>query len=146
MDRQQSQNGADMLKGFTKYSKRILSSIKHQESGFTLVELLVVVGIIVALASVVVPSVAALSDRGEAGAQTEEFESVQSAMDLMMVDSEVTAMNPSPSISKNNWFTFPNGAGVYPLNGYLRTSPTKFYYCWDASGNITQQHLVAASC
>ena len=109
-------------------------------------ELLVVVGIIVALASVVIPSVSKFANRGEVGAMSEEFESVQSAMDFMMIDSDVTTMNPSPSTAKNNWFTFPNGTGVYPLNGYLRSSPTKFYYCWDASGNITQQHITPGSC
>ena len=143
---QHQQQGAKTLKGLTQYLKRILLSIRRQESGFSLVELLVVVGIIVALASVVIPSVSKFANRGEVGAMSEEFESVQSAMDFMMIDSDVTTMNPSPSTAKNNWFTFPNGAGVYPLNGYLRSSPTNFYYCWDASGNITQQHTVSASC
>lgn len=134
------------MASLAKYSKRISLLITRQNAGFTLVELLVVIGIIVALASVVIPSVASLSNRGEVGAQSEEFDSVQTAMDVMMVDAEVAAINPSPSTSKNNWTTFPNGPGVPSLDGYLRESITAFYYCWDDDGHITQQHAASASC
>ena len=56
------------------------------ERGFTLVELLVIVSIVVALAGAAVPSVAGFSGKGEVGAMAEEINSVQSAMDIMMVE------------------------------------------------------------
>ena len=115
-------------------------------AGFTLVELLVVVGIIVTLAAVVIPSVSQLSGRGKAGAEVQEFEAVQSAMDNLMVDSGVVTVNTGPGTSKNNWTTFPNGDGVPPLETYLRDATTAYYYCWNANGLITDQHLSSSAC
>ena len=116
------------------------------ERGFTLVELLVIVSIVVALAGVVVPSVAGFSDKGEAGAMAEEIGSVQSAMDYMMIDMKVTLVNTSPASSLNSWKTFPNGPNVAALVNYLKAEDTTYYYCWDASGLITDQHLVSSAC
>ena len=117
-----------------------------RDSGFTLVELLVVVGIIVALAAVVIPSISQFAGRGETGAQVQEFDAVQSAMDSLMVDSGVISVNPSPSTSKNTWASFPNGSGVPPLETYLRGGTTAYYYCWDSSGLLTDQRAAANSC
>ena len=115
-------------------------------SGFTLVEFLVVVGIIVALAAVIVPTVSQFSGRGVAGAQLEEFDAIQSAMDNMMVDTGLITINPSPGTSKNDWTTFPNGSGVMPLQGFLRDTTSAHYYCWDSSGLLTDQHITAGAC
>ena len=46
-----------------RYFRGRLRSLKHGDSGFTLVELLVVVGIIVALAAVIIPNVATFAGR-----------------------------------------------------------------------------------
>ncbi len=116
------------------------------EHGFTLVELLVIVSIVVALAGAVVPSVAGFSDKGEVGAMAEEISSVQSAMDIMMIENNVTAVNVSPASSQNSWKTFPNGPSVASLGNYLKAEDTTYFYCWDASGLITDQHLVSSAC
>ena len=113
------------------------------ERGFTLVEMLVIVSIIVALAGVVVPSVAGFSGRGEVGAMAEEIESVQSAMDIMMVDRKVESVNTSPASSQNSWKTFPNGPGTASLDTYLKAQDTAFYYCWDSSGLTTDADQMA---
>lgn len=126
-------------------SKSPTSRIKR-DSGFTLVELLVVVGIIVALAAVAVPSISQFADRGESGAQVQEFDAVQSAMDSLMVDSGVITINPSPGVSKNKWTTFPNGSGVPSLETYIRGSTTAYFYCWDSSGLLTDQHPATNAC
>jgi type II secretory pathway pseudopilin PulG len=111
------------------------------------VELLVVVGIIVALAGVLIPSIAQFSGRGEVGAQVQEFDAVQSAMDNLMVDIGVTNINPAPGISKNDWASFPNGSGVPPLETYLRDESSSFYYyCWNSSGLITDQQELSGAC
>lgn len=117
-----------------------------RNSGFTLVELLVVVAIIVALAGVIIPNVSQFVGRGKAGAQVEEFDTIQSAMDSMMVDVGLITINPSPGVSKNTWKTFPNGSGVSPLDTYLRDSTTAYFYCWDSTGTITDQHNIADTC
>ncbi len=118
----------------------------RSERGFTLVELLVVVSIVVALAGVVTPSVTGLTDRGEVGAMAEEIESVQSAMDIMMIDRKVVSVNTGPASSQNSRKTFPNGPGVASLDPYLKAQDTAFFYCWDSSGLITDQHRVSSTC
>ena len=106
-----------------------------------------VVGIIVALAGVLIPSIAQFSGRGEVGAQVQEFDVVQSAMDNLMVDIGVTNINPAPGISKNDWASFPNGSGVPPLETYLRDESSSFYYyCWNSSGLITDQQELSGAC
>ena len=116
------------------------------ERGFTLVELLVIVPIVVALAGAVVPSVAGFSGKGEVGAMAEEINSVQSAMDIMMVENKVSLVNVSPASSQNSWKTFPNGPSVASLDNYLKAEDTEYFYCWDTSGLVTDQHVVSSAC
>ncbi|MDA0770664.1 MAG: type II secretion system protein [Chloroflexi bacterium] len=117
-----------------------------RNSGFSLVELLVVVGIIVAMAAVIIPAVSQFAGRGDTGAQVEEFDAIQSAMDNMIVDTGLITINPSPSNSKNDWTSFPSGPGVPALENYLRDTVSAHYYCWDSSGQITDQHATAGAC
>jgi len=116
------------------------------ERGFTLVELLVIVSIVVALAGAAVPSVAGFSGKGEVGAMAEEINSVQSAMDIMMIENKVIAVNTSPATSQNSWKTFPNGPSVASLDNYLKAEDTEYFYCWDTSGLVTDQHVVSPAC
>ena len=129
-----------------KHSPELRQTTSRRESGFTLVELLVVVGIIVALAAVLIPVVSQFTGRGEDGAQVKEFDAIQSAMDNLMVDAGVITINPSPSTSKNLWTNFPTGSGVPPLETYLRDTTTAYYYCWASDGLITDQHVAAGAC
>ena len=73
--------------------KKTLGRGSEDQKGFTLIELLVVVGIIVALAAVIVPMVIQFSGRGDAGAATAEWDSIQSAIDTMMADNTLTAVS-----------------------------------------------------
>ena len=116
------------------------------ERGFTLVELLVIVSIVVALAGAVVPSVAGFSGKGEVGAMAEEINSVQSAMDIMMVENKVSLVNVNPASSQNSWKAFPNGPSVASLDNYLNAEDTEYFYCWDTSGLVTDQHVVSSAC
>ena len=60
--------------------------IKSEQKGFTLVELLVVVAIIVALAAIVVPMTVRFASKGQEGASAGELDTVQTAMDAAMAD------------------------------------------------------------
>ncbi len=127
-----------------RYFRGRLRSLRHGDSGFTLVELLVVVGIIVALAAVIIPNVASFANRGEQGAEDAEMDNVQAAMDTMMADKNVAAVDASASADQTNvWSALPTGTGVDPLFGaaisYLRAATTVYYYCWNATGLITSQ-------
>ena len=106
----------------------------------TSVKPLVVVGIIISLAGVIIPSIAQFSVRGEAGTQIQEFDAIQSAMANLMVNTGIANINSAPGISKNNWASFPNGSGIPPLGTYLRDDSSSYYYCWTSNGLITDQH------
>ena len=124
----------------------VLKGIKGQK-GFTLVELLVVVGIIVALSAVIVPSVAQFANRGDTGAQSAEMDSVQAALDTLMADNGLltVADRVSPATSASDFSAIDFGGGAL-LSTYLRNSTTTYFYCWNASGLVTQQDVASATC
>ena len=72
--------------------KRLMSGLRHENKGFTLVELLVVIGIIGALSAVVVPNVGSFLDHGKTGAMQTEFHNVQLAMHAGMIDNNLTSI------------------------------------------------------
>ena len=134
------------MKSVTRRVSKIQSSRLHRESGFTLVELIIVVSIIVSIGGVIFPSVTQFMGEGEIGAAVEEFDSVQTALDLMIADTLTLVINPSPGVSKKDWSTFPNGPGITALENYLRAGTTDYFYCWDDTALITAQHEESQAC
>ena len=130
-----------------RYLRGRLRSLRSGDSGFTLVELLVVVGIIVALAAVIIPNVASFADRGEKGAKLAEFDNIQAAMDAMMADKSlivVTRNNLAGGDTANNaWTATPTEGPLFPA--YLRQTPTTYAYCWDTTGLIVEQVLATTT-
>ena len=121
---------------------RLLGKLPGNRSGFTLVEMLVVVAIIVALAAVIVPTVTVLLGRGESAAREAETVAVQTAIDTMMTDKLWTEVKPSAgptrdfSATGGNDFSI-DASGVY-LETYIREPLTAFCYMWDADGLAAQ--------
>ncbi len=74
------------MRGFI--TKRLGSHVKDQQ-GFTLIEMLVVIGIIGALAAVIVPLVIQFSGDGAQASYDAEWDAVQTTIDIMMSDNEM---------------------------------------------------------
>lgn len=126
------------------FIKKAMGRFSRQEAGFTLIELLVVVGIIVALAAITVPLVTKFAGKGDEGALDAETETIRTAMNAMMADKGIMAVtaNDKSTISngQNTWTALPAGTGAATLDGYLKKSKTKFFYCWDSKGNVYAQN------
>lgn len=108
------------------------------QRGFTLVELVVVLGIMAALAAVVVPVVARFAGRGDTEANKTEKQTVQAAFDLYMSDNAKTSITGSAT-STNAWSTVDPGSvskNMYPT--YMRQATTKCSYTWVADGTVTR--------
>ena len=105
----------------------------RKERGFTLVELLVVIGIIAALAAVVIPNVSQFVGRGDAAANTTEAQTVQAAVDLLMADTGAVAI-AAQAVATDNMLT--STPQLSP--DYIRTTNTKCTYTWTTGGVVTQ--------
>ena len=125
-------------------SKRLPRFVKR-ESGFTLVELLVVVAIIIALAAVIIPSVAAFSGKGEEGAKAAERDNIQTAIDTYMADQGLTVVVANIAALDTSEEDFSTATGTLDLEtgGYLRQYTLTYFYCWDTAGLVTNQDTAA---
>ena len=120
-----------------------LGWIRGNRLGFTLVEMLVVVAIIVALAAVIVPTVTVLLDQGEEGAQEAELSSLQAAMDALMASNGVPAVTAggtlgAPISDLVGDLVGDGTANDNSLNNYFRETTSTYCYHWDTDGLLIQ--------
>ncbi len=114
----------------------------RRQRGFTLIELLVVIGILAALAAVAIPTYARFFGQGEAEANATELTLIQDAMDAMMADNWISAVNSGPASGRNDFEKWPKGPGTEPLypnflrNRGRKDNPTRCTYTWNKIGRI----------
>jgi len=123
--------------------KKLVSRIAKGQGGFTLIEMIVVVGIIAVLAAVIVPNIGKFIGSGETGAKNAEWESVQTAMNAMMADVAITTVTASAGgVARTNaWSSLPVNGGpeTTALVGYLQSASTVYNYCWGNNGQLSSQ-------
>lgn len=114
-----------------------------RQRGFTLVEILIAVGILAILAAVAVPTVAKFMSRSETKAASAELSNIQTAMDSMMsdrsVDTVTAVTQPNATCAMGG---FPDA--TYKLNGdatfgdYIRQATTRYKYYTATDGEVSQ--------
>ncbi len=129
--------------------KNRLGWVGKNRRGFTLIEMLVVVGIIVALAAIIVPLVISFAGSGEQAAQAGEVETAQTAIQSLMVDNDlfvVTASTSGVGGEKIN-STGTQFNATINIQPYMDQPATQYCYRWGTDGRITFQYdLVAGAC
>ena len=130
--------------------RKMMTGLVKNEKGFTLIEMIVVVGIIAVLAAVIVPNMGKFIGQGESGAKSAEMDAVQTAMHAMMADKAITAVNAynlsTTSSASNTWTGLPAGTDAVALNSYLQADNTKYFYCYDGAGALVEQFETAVAC
>jgi prepilin-type N-terminal cleavage/methylation domain-containing protein len=116
--------------------KNVCHGFRRNQSGFTLVELLIVIAIIGVLSAIIVPNVTGLTGIGQTEAASAEQVTVQTAMDAMMTKNSLKTVTVVSSAS-NNMASFPDSQHpLYP--GYLRSAATSGSYTCSANGLVSQ--------
>ena len=115
----------------------------RKQKGFTLVEILIAVGILAILAAIAVPTTAHFTSSSKTKSATAELANVQTALDAMMADLDLDAVAAIVlANATNDMGAFPsagNRLNGHASNGnYIRQTNTKHNYYVTTDGMVSQ--------
>ncbi len=116
---------------------------KRGEKGFTLIELLIVVAILGVLAAVVIPNVGRFIGRGKTEAIATELTNVQSAVQGMMMDNNLTVIPHPISGTTNDMDAFPDVSSNWTITstgGKVTDTEARSYAAGDRIGYLLYHH------
>ena len=113
-----------------------MKRITFGEKGFTLIEILIAVGILALLAGIAVPTVGVLLGNSETKAEAAELSNVQAAVDSLMADQEMETIT-AVAVASSDMTAFPGAAPRLNPN-YLRSAATRCTYTVATDGTVTQ--------
>ena len=133
--------------------KKLLKHFRYGQKGFTLVELLVVIGILGVIAAVVVPNVGSFIGRGKSESYETELHNVQTSTMAMLTDSTSSELvlvdvatkdmstvktTDSPALVLSDYLT---GLGDDPATDLEETTCVKTgcSYTFAEDGTVTQE-------
>ena len=127
--------------------RKSIQQLGRNEAGFSLIELLVAIGIMAAIAAITVPLVTRFATSGESGAQVAERETMQVTFDTWIAENAWPTITPRQSGAPTQ--VFDGGAGNGPdfvTTGYLRDATTTYWYCWETNGDVEQKTTASDNC
>ena len=125
--------------------KKTFRILHRGKAGFTLLEILVVVGILGILAAVIIPNIMGLMKEGEEEAKGIEYHNIQIAVLSIMVKAEVSELDSAredvdtPDELHMVTATNPDTSTIYYLDDYLYGGkyPLMQAYDIDLKGSVT---------
>ncbi len=111
----------------------MLKRLFREESGSTLIELLVTIAIMGVLFGIVTLALNGLTNPADTNSKAAELSAVQTAVDIYLASNypdttTVTAQTSSGLVTTGADFA-----------AFIRSLPSKYSYTWDTDGNVAQQ-------
>ncbi len=111
----------------------MLKKLFREESGFTLVELLVTIAIMGVLFGIVTIALNGLTNPADTNSKAAELSAVQTAVDIYLASNYPTTTTVAAQTASG-----PVTASA-DFHAYLRSLLTKFSYTWNTDGDVVQQ-------